>query len=186
MLSHEAVIAALDVLERTGTPCMIVGSLSCNVYAIPRSTQDADFVIQLKPGGEKVLLEELGKVFRIEPQMGFETVTGTTRFVAESTETAFKIELFLLSDDPHDQQRFARRRRLNVLGREAFVASPEDVVVTKLRWSRQGRRAKDLDDIRNVIAAQRNNLDWDYIHAWCDKLGTRELLEQVRRSIPPL
>jgi predicted ATP-dependent endonuclease of OLD family len=41
-------------------------------------------------------------------------------------------------------------------------------------------------DARNVIVVQAGRLDWDCIHACCNKLGTRERLEEVRRSIPPL
>ncbi len=35
-------------------------------------------------------------------------------------------------------------------------------------------------------SVQGERLDWDYIHHWCQSHGTRELLDQVRRSIPPL
>ena len=32
-------------------------------------------------------------------------------------------------------------------GSKAFVPRAEDVVITKLRWSKQGRRQKDVDDV---------------------------------------
>jgi hypothetical protein len=185
-MSEDAVVAVIDTLERLGVPYMVVGSLSCNVYAIPRSTQDADFVVQLDAERAGPLLAALRASFQIEPQMSFETITATTRFEIESRATGFKIELFLLSDDPHDQARFARRRELAIAGRRAWVPAAEDVIVTILRWSRAGRRAKDVDDVKNVVAAQQNALDWNYIHHWCDQHGTRALLEDVRRSIPKL
>lgn len=73
---------------------------------------------------------------------------------------------------------------MKVLGREMYAATPEDVVVMKLRWSRQGERSKDRDDARNLIMSQADNLDWDYIHRWCDEHGTRELLDELRASLP--
>jgi hypothetical protein len=60
------------------------------------------------------------------------------------------------------------------------------VLITKLRWSQRGRRAKDAEDVRNVIAVQGDRLDWAYVCQWCDRHGTRELLEDLRRSIPPI
>lgn len=186
MMSDDAVVAVIDTLERLGVPYMVVGSLSCNVYAIPRSTQDADFVVQLDAARAEPLLAALRANFQVEPQMSFETITATTRFEIESRATGFKVELFLLSDDAHDQTRFTRRRELAITGRKAWVPAAEDVIVTKLRWSRAGRRAKDIDDVRNVLAAQQDVLDWDYIHHWCDQHGTRALLDDVRRSIPKL
>ena len=96
-----------------------------------------------------------------------------------------QIELFLLSHDPHDRERFARRRRLAVFGRDAWVPTPEDVIATTLRWSRQGKRPKDIADAKNVTQMQAPTLDWNYLYRWCDAHGTRQLLDDVRASLPP-
>lgn len=186
MTSEEVVLATIDALEGAGVPYMVVGSLSSNLYGIPRSTRDADFVVQLGDTSIQDIVQRLGPAFRLEPQMSFETVTGTSRYVVETAEEPFRIELFVLSDDAHDQQRFARRRRTRVLGRETYAPTAEDVVITKLRWSRQGQRSRDAEDARNVVAVQGDSLDWGYIHGWCDQHGTRELLEDIRRSIPEI
>ena len=50
MTPEEATAAVVDALDAFEIPYMLVGSLSCNYYAIPRSTQDADFVVQLNAG----------------------------------------------------------------------------------------------------------------------------------------
>ena len=47
MNGNEAVLRAIEALEDCGIPYMLVGSYSTNAYGIPRSTQDADFVIEL-------------------------------------------------------------------------------------------------------------------------------------------
>ena len=47
MSSDEATAAVIDAFERLGVPYMVVGALSVNFHAIPRSTKDADFVVQL-------------------------------------------------------------------------------------------------------------------------------------------
>jgi len=184
--SEDIVLAVIDALERTQVPYMVVGSLSSNLYGIPRSTKDADVVAQLDPNSIQALMKELGPQFRLDPQLSFETVTATTRYIIDTPERGFRIELFCLSQDPHDRMRFARRRRIVISGRPASAPSPEDVIITKLQWSKLGKRTKDVDDARNVIAVQRDALDWDYIHGWCDQHGTRALLDEIRRSIPPL
>ena len=144
--------------------------------------KDADFVIELGTRSVVEIARRLGPDFRLDPQMSFETLTGTRRYEMTVAQSLFRIELFLLSDDPYDRERFRRRRAFDIQGRSIFFLTAEDVVVTKLRWG----RGKDLEDVQGVIAAQADALDWDYIHAWCDRHGTRELLEEVRRSIPPL
>jgi hypothetical protein len=72
------------------------------------------------------------------------------------------------------------------MGREVSMSTAEDVIITKLRWARNAGRSKDREDVRDVIAVQGQNLDWPSIYAWCDRHGTRTLLDEIRRSIPPL
>lgn len=186
MTGDVAAAAVIDALESAGIPYMVVGSFSSNLYGVPRSTQDADIVVQADSAGIARLRDRLGQVLRWEPQTSFETVTATMRQVLEVPESGFKVELFLLSNDPHDQERFARRTRVPMLGREVCAASAEDVVITKLRWSRQGRRGKDVEDVRAVVAVSGHRLDWNYIYNWCDQHSTRALLDEIRRSLPPL
>ena len=58
MTADEAVVAVVGALEAVGVPYMIVGSLASNFHGIPRSTADADFVVELEPGR----LQRLGDV----------------------------------------------------------------------------------------------------------------------------
>lgn len=118
--------------------------------------------------------------------MSFETVTMSRRYVADVVGTPFKIEFFLLNDDPHNQERFRRRRQITLLDRQVWLPTPEDVIVTKLNWSHRIHRPKDWEDIRDVIAVQGDRIDWDYVHRWCEEHGTRALLDEIRASIPPI
>ncbi len=112
MTAEEAAIAVVDALERTAIPYMLVGSLASNLYGIPRATQDVDIVVQMTAGSLPALTSALGPGFQLDPQTSFETITGTTRHVVRMAGSAFTVEMFRLSDDPHDQQRFSRRIRI--------------------------------------------------------------------------
>lgn len=184
-MAEAVVYAVVDALESLGVPYVVVGSFSSNLYGLPRSTKDADLVVELGAVSVAALQQALGPGFRVDPQMSFETVTMTSRLIVVHVATAFKVELFLLSNDPHDRERFARRARRPMPEREPFVATPEDVVVTKLRWSRGGNRAKDMDDVVNVLHAQWARLDWDYIRRWCSAHNTLELLERAASEAQP-
>lgn len=186
MMSDEAALAVVNVLETLGIPYMLVGSFSSNYYGIPRSTKDADFVIQLGDQTVSAIAERLGTSFRLDPQMLFEGATGTSRYVLEVVGLPFKIELFRLSEDLHDQERFRRRQRVEALGRVISLPTAEDVILTKLRWLLNAGRSKDRDDVRDVVAVQGEHIDWDYVHRWCQEHGTRALLDEIRASIPPL
>ena len=116
----------------------------------------------------------------------FEAVTGTVRHLVTLAGSPFVCELFELSDDPHDQSRFARRLAARVLTRDAFVASAEDTIITKLRWVAGANRPKDRDDIRNIIAVQGTALDWAYMERWSAAHGTAQLLAEIAASVPPV
>jgi hypothetical protein len=72
----------------------------------------------------------------------------------------------------------------STLNAQVWLPTPEDVIVTKLQWALLANRTKDRDDARDVIAVQRDQIDWDYVHHWCEQHGTRSLLDEIRASIP--
>lgn len=184
MNAVEHVSRFLEHLHSLEIPFMITGSLASNLYGVPRSTLDADIVVQLEGDDLARLIEAVAPAFEMERQVTFESVTMTTRYVFRSDEYELKVELFLLSDDPHDRERFARRKKGNLSGYSADVPTAEDVIVAKIRWIHHANRSKDLEDVRNVISIQDDRLDWDYIHRWCTEHGTLERLEEIRKSIP--
>jgi hypothetical protein len=176
--SFEALIDVIRVLQTHQIPYMLVGAFSSNAYGYPRATKDADIVIEYEEGVLKKICESLGSDFKLDPQTGFELMTGSIRNIITYSPTKFEIELFRLGKDPHHQARFARRRRLPLpdLQVEAVIPTAEDVVIQKLRWQRD----KDLADVRIVIAVQAARLDWSYIQQWTDQHGTTELLNRLR------
>ena len=179
MSSTDLVLRVIEAFEIAKVQYMLAGSYSSNYYGRPRSTQDADFVVQIDSKQFAEVATAIGGDFHVDQQMSFESITMTTRYVIDHPATAFKIELFLLSSDAHDQARFQRRQQVEFEGRLATLPTAEDVVVTKLRWSRQGRRAKDVEDVRKILSLRASKLDLPYIRQWADQHGTRELFERL-------
>jgi hypothetical protein len=130
------------------------------------------------------LSNSLQSPLSLAPQGAFEAVTGTTRYLIVLERSPFVAELFVRGDDAHDRERFHRRQRVELLERPAFIATAEDMVVTKLRWAADAARLKDREDIRNMLAVSGSTLDWDYLNRWTALHGTGELLAEIRASIP--
>jgi hypothetical protein len=183
--SEAAAVAVIDALERLGIPYMVVGSLASNFHGIPRSTRDADFVVELGPSALSMLAHALPADLHLQPQGAFEAVTGTIRHVVAVKNSPFVCELFECGDDAHDRERLRRRWRVQMFGRTAHVATAEDMVVTKLRWATLAHRTKDEDDVRNILAVRAKDLDWAYVRRWCEMHGTLARLEAIRATLPP-
>lgn len=182
MTIEDVTLRVVDALNAAEIPYMLVGSFSSNVYGIPRSTKDADFVLQLQGDFSPKFYSSLGPNFEIEPQLTFETNTGTFKQEMQFQGTPFTVGLFRLSNDEFDQHRFQRRVAATLFGRPTFFPTAEDVIVMKLRWFRQ----KDRDDIRNVMIVQRGKLDWNYIENWCRKHGSFAVMEKMRHNLPEI
>lgn len=178
MTSEAAVARLVERLETEGVPYMFTGALSANLYGVPRATNDADLVVAFEDFDVVAFARGLGPDFVLDRQAMIEGFTGTMRHVVQFVPKQFDIELFHLGNDPHDRQRFSRRRRqrLPECDREAWVATAEDVLIQKLRW---GRR-KDLDDIVNLLTVSGDMLDWEYVGTWTREHGTGALLADLR------
>jgi hypothetical protein len=78
----------------------------------------------------------------------------------------------------------SRKQRVRVLEEpqaDLFVASPEDMVLQKLMWYRDGGGVSDRQwgDVRGVIKTQGSRLDLAYLHLWAGRKGIAELLERA-------
>lgn len=182
--SPQAILQVIDALNDGGAPYIVTGSLASNLYCTPRATVDGDFVVDMAADALEKLFARFSEDFTRESQMAFETVTGKTQHKFRYRHTNFLIEVFeARMDDPHERSRFERRRAGNVEGRTAFVPTAEDVIVQKLRWFKQIRRAKDRDDVRDVMLYQWKLLDWGYLERWCGEHGTLELLHAIKTEV---
>jgi hypothetical protein len=182
--SPEALAFVIDALNDLGAPYIVTGSVVSNAYGDPRSTIDADFVLQASPDAIAQLRSRLSQQFDPETQMAFETVTGKTQHKFRHKSSKFLVEIFEARlDDPHEQSRFSRRRETTLLGRRTFFPTAEDVIVGKLRWYKQIRREKDWGDLKKVMRRQATLLDWNYVNRWSAEHGTSELLHQLSREV---
>ncbi len=182
MTIEDITLRVIDALNASASSYMLVGSFSSNLYGIPRSTKDADFVLQLEGDLARSFYTTLGDGFEIDPQLKFETNTGTFKQEMHFRGTPFSVELFRLSQDEFDQERFRRRVPATLFGRRTFVPRAEDVVVQKLRWF----RPKDRPDVLNVMTVQRGKLDWAYIESWCQRHASIARLEEIRKAVPEI
>jgi hypothetical protein len=183
----EALISLIRTFDKAGVPYMIVGSYSSNFYGIPRSTKDADVVVNVDGVDWGMLTPLLPPEFELEQQSSFEMVTSTRKELIKIKGSPFEIELFYLSKDPHDSTRFERRHPVEILpGVSACLPTAEDVIIQKLRWSRSAKRSKDFADVVAVLQVQGpDRLDWPYMEEWCANHQTLDLLAEAMIEAAP-
>jgi hypothetical protein len=73
-IEESTTVRVADALDSCGILYMLVGSFSSNYYGVPRSTKDADFVLQVQNGVGAEFAKKLGDDFILDTQIEFETV----------------------------------------------------------------------------------------------------------------
>jgi hypothetical protein len=90
----------------------------------------------------------------------------------------------MLGDAPFDRAQLGARRLSPALegsGRSVFVSSPEDLILCKLDWYRQGGGVSDRQwrDVLGVLEVQAERLDLAHLRHWAAPLELAELLERA-------
>ena len=117
-----------------------------------------------------------------------EAVSRRRAFNVIHFETVEKVDVFVTTDEPWSREQMARRQLWPLIGAEAgqraYYASPEDTVLSKLRWYRLGGEVSDRQwsDIAMVMQVQGDRLDDSYLDRWAESLDLTELLARARRD----
>lgn len=166
------VVAAL---EAAGIPYMVTGSFASTFHGEPRMTRDIDLVIEAEPGSVDVFTRQFDQGdYYIDDAVG--AVRRGDMFNVIEIRSGWKVDLILRKDRPFSVAEFARRRRVDLGGVEAFVASPEDSILSKLEWSKDSQSEQQLRDVLMVLAANRDTIDREYLDHWARVLGVETQL----------
>jgi len=159
-------------LAEAGIPYMLTGSLAGSYHGAPRATQDVDLVVE----GSVASLLELAESLRaagmyVSEQAVREAHGGSGMFNAIDPSTGWKVDFIIRKNRPFSESEFRARRDVQLLGMRISVASPEDMVVAKLEWSRLGDSERQLRDVAEILMVQGEALDLDRIERWVGNLG---------------
>jgi hypothetical protein len=167
---------------------MLTGSFASSMQGEPRLSHDIDLVIDLKPQALPRLLRSFpSPEFYLDEPSIHEAIRTRTMFSLLQVSEGDKVDFWILTDDPFDISRFARRRHEDALGVKLFVSSPEDTILAKLRWAKlSGGSEKQFYDALRVYEVQFGSLDAGYIMKWVVTLDLQEYWKRLLLEASPL
>ena len=182
----------LDALEAAQVTYLIGGAVAVWAWGDVRTTRDLDVVIELPIEQIASLSQELKKRDMLVPidiiiDLLLED-RGDLPINAIHLNTGYKAELFLLRAGDVYRATSLTRRRLVDLGPplgQVYVHSPEDLILNKLRYFTLSRQSKHVRDIRSMILAMGDELDFAYIESWAEQLGVTEVWQEILHPAAP-
>ncbi len=186
MSPDEALQIVLNKLEGCGIGYMLTGSFASNMHGVPRTTYDADIVIEVEPVSLEEFIQSLGDEFYVSREAAREAVSSRRMFNVIHLLTGFKIDFIIRKARPFSKKEFSRRERGIFLGESRWFATPEDVILAKLEWSKLGESERQFLDALNVAKVQGEKLDRAYLERWAKELGVHDLLQRLFEELSGL
>ena len=165
---------ALARLERASIPYMLTGSLALSYYAEPRMTRDIDLVVELSSGDAKRLAALFEPQYYV-PADAEEALRERGMCNVLHLEKLVKLDLIVRKDEPFRRNEFERRKRVQLGGFDAWIATREDLILSKLVWAKPSGSELQLRDVRALLAG---GTDLGYLRRWAADLGVAGLLEK--------
>lgn len=168
-----------------GIEYLIGGSVASSLLGIFRATNDVDFVVVMNEMQIAPLVSALQGEFYIDDEMILDAIQTQTSFSVLHLPTVVKADVFIRKSDAWAEEVWRRRQRVTV-GSEneefsILIAAPEDMILQKLAWFRQGGGVSDRqwNDVLGMIQVQSPTLDRDYLQQWAKTLELTELLNEA-------
>ena len=173
------------ILEQLGVSYCIGGSVASSVYGEVRTTLDVEFVADLDPTHVDAFVAAVEPDFHVVDEAIRRAIDDRSSFNLIHEEMLVKADVYVPPDDPTHLEQLARSRRIALRsepGSEVELASPEDVVIHKLRWYEMGGQVSDRQwrDVLGVLKVQSPTLDLRYLERAAVVLGLSELLARAR------
>ena len=175
-------------LEQIGIPYAVGGSFASSLHGIMRSTLDVDIVADMRLEHIMPLVAALSKEFYADDEMMKGAIEHHSSFNLIHYETAFKVDIFIRKLRAFDQMQL-ERRRTSIISTDPeqsiYVASPEDVILSKLEWYRRGGETSERQwrDILGVLKTRAGELELDYLRKWAKELKVTDLLERALKDM---
>lgn len=177
----EFVSRVANALKEVGIPHFVTGSLATIAYGEPRMTIDVDLVAALETANLNRFLAFFPEPdFYVSRVAAEEAIRHYGQFNIIHIPTGLKLDVFIPAQTEFNRSRLNRCRPVPLgKGEPVLVASPEDAILKKLEYFRQGGSEKHLRDIAGVLKTQGSKIDFNYIQDWVVRLGLQTQWQQA-------
>ena len=183
-MSLEQLLSRLiPILQRAQVPYMLTGSVASSAHGMPRSTRDLDIVIAPTRPQLLMLMQQLqtSEAYADE-QQALQALANRSQFNVIDFATGWKVDFIIAEDSEYGRTALGRRTLIDFAGSPAYVASPEDVLIAKMRWAKLGGSERQLQDAAGIVSTQGNKLNLEYVEYWVREFHLEHQWNPVRQA----
>jgi hypothetical protein len=170
--------AILDEAQSAHLRSLVIGGAAVNAFGYPRITYDLDLLVRRNDVERWAGIMEKLSYKRVPEQVTF------AQFMPPLGGMP-PVDLILVNDSTFEKM-FISAVAKEMNGLAINVPAPLHLVSLKLHALRHGkleRRAKDLDDTIQLILLNRIDVRGTAFREACERFGTPELYEEIRKII---
>ncbi len=160
----------VEIFETESIGYMVVGGFALSYYNRFRFTADIDCVIQVYPHHVEQIIKYFPDWLHSLEFFKDSALRGRL-FNITDFETGVKYDFMPYIDSDYNYVAFERRRKVDFMDISCFIATPEDLVIAKLKWYEMSESAKQLEDIKFLLTL--SELDFQYLEGWVNRLNIR-------------
>lgn len=181
MGTSELLRRAVEILDRLQLRYFVTGSMASIFYGEPRFTNDIDIVVDLPLAKVDAFCQAFpADEYYVSADSARQAVLKKRQFNIIHPASGLKVDVMLPSNPIFDASRFQRSRNLSPApGLSVRFASPEDVILKKLEFFRDGGSDKHLRDIRGMLRISRTEIDREYLQSWSQRLDVAEIWDRI-------
>jgi hypothetical protein len=178
---YELLQRIIEVLDRLDIPYLVTGSVAAMAYGEPRLTNDIDIVAAVEERHIPGLLAAFPPdEFYLSEETIREAIKRRLQFNIIHPSSGLKVDIILRKGTPFDISRFSRIRRIKPAeSYTANFAAPDDIIIMKMQYYRDGGSEKHLRDIAGILKISQEEVDLDYIADWSRRLDLTSIWKLI-------
>ena len=167
-----------DIAEKfaqAGIEYMLTGSVALNYYTQPRMTRDIDVVVALKPKDLDMVTALFESDYYVDRNAVSRALANESLFNIIHNAAFIKVDCIVRKNTEYRRLEFERRREITIQDVSVWIASKEDLIISKLYWARDSHSEFQLRDVKNLLVS---GYDFEYLEQWTRELGLYDLLQE--------
>lgn len=155
------------------------------MYGQSRTTRDIDIVTRLPLGNVHDVCRKFQPPgFYVSEDAAFEAVRSHTMFNIIENESGLNVDVVIPQTTAFERSQFKRARRLvTAPGYDPFFGSPEDVIISKMRFFKMGESDKHLADSAAIVRVQADDLDRGYVEHWARHFDLMDIWQAILKRV---